>query len=351
MAFGFRDRKAWERQLKRCRDAGLRGNGPPLRTGASSVTYLNAPDGFTVELLHTEPWFDAAIGFTPRAAPRLAPFAGRNPSVTRRERAFKKAVVTGGAGRICGELASLCAADGTALVLVDRDAEGLERIAEPLRAQVDVSCVPVDFADLDALDAVANSIAQQHTDIDLLIAGAGVDRAQSLLNFDWRQARDDFNINTLANLVLLEQLLPAMTRRGGGHVTTIASLAALIGTPYEGVYSATKAALGRLMESARGELRDTGVTFTTAYPGFIDTPLMWANAYKHPYVVPLREAAERIYAATLRRKATVHFPLRERLRIAGGSLLPTRLRDRIAKDAMNPQVAAQLSGDGESDSA
>ncbi len=345
VAFGYRTRNAWERQLKRCRVAGLRGNGPPLRTGASSVTYLNDPDRFTVELLHTERWFDGAIGFAPRATPRVAPFAGHNPSVRRRDRAFKKAVITGAAGRICGELASLCADDGTALVLLDRDAAGLERTAERLRPRVAVECVAVDFADLDALDEVAAGIVERHPDTDLLLAGAGVDRGQSLLNFDWRQARDDFNINTLANLVLLENVLPAMTARGAGHVTAIASLAALIGTPYEGVYSATKAALGRLMESARGELRDTGVTFTTAYPGFIDTPLMWANVYKHPYVVPLRDAAERIYLATLKRRATVHFPLRERLRIAGGGLLPARLRDHLAKDAMDPAVAARLADD------
>jgi short-subunit dehydrogenase len=215
-----------------------------------------------------------------------------------------------------------------------------------LRSCVQVECLAVDLSDLEAVEQAAAQIARWHPDLDLLIAGAGVDRGQSMLNFDWRQARDDFNINTLANLVLFEQLLPLMRERGNGHVTAIASLAALIGTPYEGVYSATKAALGRLVESARGELRGTGVTFTTAFPGFIDTPLMWANAYKHPYVVPLREAAERIYEATLARRATLHFPVRERLRIAGGSMLPAVLRDRMTKDAMDPQAVSRLTGSG-----
>lgn len=345
IAFGFDSRDAFEDQLKRCRAAGLKGNGPPLRVGAGSVTYLNDPDGFSIELLHAAPSVQSALGFKPRATPKFAPFAGRAARRAAKRRPYRKALVTGGAGRICSEVAKLLAGDGTELILLDRDAEGLERVAAGLRGQVPVEAHAVDFADLDALDAVAGDLIERHPDIDLLFGGAGVDRHQSMLEFDWRQARDDFNINTLANLVLMQRLLPGMAARGEGHVTVIASLAALIGTPYEGVYSGTKAALSRLMDAARGELRGTGVTFTTVFPGFIDTPLMWANAYKHPYVVPLREAAERIHEATLKRRTRVHFPLQERARIAMSYVMPAAITDRIAKSAMNEEVGLRRYGD------
>ena len=55
----------------------------------------------------------------------------------------------------------------------------------------------LDFADLEAVDAAAAELVAEHPDIDLLIACAGLDRAQSLLAFDWRQARDDFTVNSL----------------------------------------------------------------------------------------------------------------------------------------------------------
>ncbi|MBI5310378.1 MAG: SDR family NAD(P)-dependent oxidoreductase, partial [Actinobacteria bacterium] len=236
---------------------------------------------------------------------------------------------------------------GTRLILTDRDAGGLAAVAERLGTNAVIECLPVDFTDLEVVDATIAKIVAEHPDIDLLVAVAGLDRGQTFTDFDWRRAREDFNVNTLANLVLLQHLVPAMTARGRGHVTAIASLAALIGTPYEGVYSATKAALGRLLDSARGELRGSGVTFTTVYPGFIDTPLMWANVYEHPYVVPLDEAADRIHEATVKRKAEIYFPARERLRIAAGRLLPAWLRDRIAKRAMNADVAGKLAGENE----
>lgn len=260
----------------------------------------------------------------------------------RSRRGFDKAIVTGAAGKISSAVAERLASGGTKLILMDRDAEGLATVAERIGAGRVAESVAVDFADLEALDTAVAAIVREHPDVDLLVAGAGLDRAQSFTAFDWRQARDDFNVNTLANLVLLQHLAPAMAARGRGHATMIASLAALIGTPYEGVYSATKAALSRLTDSARAELRGSGVTFTAVYPGFIDTPLMWANAYDHPYVVPLDEAADRIHAATLKRKTAIYFPARERLRIAAGGLLPTGLRDRVTKQAMNADVTRGL---------
>src|SRR5205814_1128798 len=114
---------------------------------------------------------------------------------------------------------------------------------------------------------------------DLVIAGAGLDRAQSLLALDWRQARDDFTVNSLSNLVLLSHLAPRMTGGRRGHVTAIVSLAGVVGMPYEAPYSASKAALAAIAESARAELEPRGMTFTAVFPGFVDTTMFRANAF------------------------------------------------------------------------
>ena len=199
------------------------------------------------------------MGFRPRPTPRLAPFAGRTPARLRSRRRFEKALVTGAAGGLGIELCRLPAEDETSLVLLDRDAEGLLASS---RSELGDGWTwrrtSVDFADLEAVDAAAAELVADHPDIDLLIAGAGLDRAQSLLAFDWRQARDDFTVNALSNLVLLSHLAPAMARRGGGHVTAIVSLAGLVGMPYEAPYSGSKAALAAIADppgpsSSRGD--------------------------------------------------------------------------------------------------
>jgi len=332
VAFGFRSRRGFDAAVARCRAAGIEGNGPPLRLGAWSVVYVNDEDGFSFELLHVEPWYERRMGFRPQPAPRLAPFAGRTPAGERRRRRFRKAIVTGAAGGIGRELCRLAAEDGTELVLLDRDEGALAALAGALEAPSER--IAADMSDLESLDGVAARLAAEHGDADLLIACAGLDRAQSLLAFDWRRAREDFAVNALANLVLLQHLAPAMAGRGRGHVTAVISLAGLVGLPYEAAYSGSKAALAAVVESARAELGPRGVTFTAVFPGFVDTPMFRANAFRHTYSIPARDAAERIYMASLRRRPQLSFPARERVRIEAGRLLPASLRARLARAAM-----------------
>jgi short-subunit dehydrogenase/catechol 2,3-dioxygenase-like lactoylglutathione lyase family enzyme len=335
IAFGFRDREGFEEAVRRCREAGLEGNGPPLRLGAWSVIYVNDDQGFSVELLHVEPWYERQMGFRPRPTPRIAPFAGRTPARTLRPaRRFEKAVITGAAGGIGRELTRLAAEDATSLVLVDRPGSALGEVAAEVSA-AEVTTVEADFADLEALDAAAAKLVAEHPDVDLLIAGAGLDRAQSMLGFDWRQAREDFHVNALSNLVLLSHLAPAMAARGGGHVTAIVSLAGLVGMPYEAAYSGSKAALATFAQSARAELEPKGITFTEVFPGFVDTPMFRGNAFRHTYWVTPRDAAELIYLATLKRKERLGFPAREYARARLAAMLPARLRDPLTRAAMN----------------
>jgi short-subunit dehydrogenase/catechol 2,3-dioxygenase-like lactoylglutathione lyase family enzyme len=338
IAFGFRDRAGFEAAFERCIEAGFEGNGPPVRLGAWSVVYVNDDQGFSVELLHVEPWYEGQMGFRPRATPRLAPFVGKTPAGQSRQRdRFGKALITGAAGGIGVELARLAAEDGTSLVLMDRPGARVAEGASALSTDADLASREVDFADLEALDAAAAELVAEHPDIDLLVAGAGLDRAQSMLGFDWRQAHEDFTVNALANLVLLTHLVPAMAERGRGHVTAIASLAGLVGMPYEAPYSGSKAALATIVESARAELEPRGITFTAVFPGFVDTPMFRANAFRHTYSVEPRDAAERIYLATLARRERLGFPALEYAKARLAAMLPARLRDPLTRKAMDPE--------------
>jgi short-subunit dehydrogenase/catechol 2,3-dioxygenase-like lactoylglutathione lyase family enzyme len=338
IAFGFRDRSEFDDACRRCAEAGVEGNGPPLHLGAWSVIYVNDDQGFSVELLHMEPWYEKQMGFKPRPTPRLAPFAGRTPARgLRPSGSFGKAVITGAAGGIGTELARLAAEDGTALLLMDREGSGLDELAAELEGGAEVATVEVDFTDLEAVDGALARVVREHPDVDLLLAGAGLDRAQSLLSFNWRQAHDDFKVNALANLVLLSHLVPAMAERGRGHVTAIVSLAGLVGMPYEAPYSGSKAALAAIADSARAELEPRGISFTAVFPGFVDTPMFRANAFKHTYSLTPRDAAERIYVATLHRRDRLGFPAVEYARARLAALLPARIRDPLTRNAMNPE--------------
>jgi hypothetical protein len=61
-----------------------------------------------------------------------------------------------------------------------------------------------------------------------------------------------------------------------------------------------------------------------------------ANAFKHTYSLTPRDAAERVYVATLRRRERLGFPATEYARARLAALLPARIRDPLARSAMNP---------------
>lgn len=247
---------------------------------------------------------------------------------------FRRALLTGAAGGLGSELSRLLAADGTALVLLDRDAGGLARVAAGLdTAGATVETHALDLADHDMLEARLREIADGEP-LDLLVASAGIDRPMRTDALDWRQARDHFAVNVEANLVLLAVMVPRMLECGGGHIAAVASLAALAGTPYEAAYCASKAALATLVDSARSELGPRGITFTTVFPGFVDTAIMQGNAYRITSKATPADAAARIHDAVLARRPRLVFPRSKYVRIRLGNLLPVRVRDAMARRAM-----------------
>jgi short-subunit dehydrogenase len=125
-----------------------------------------------------------------------------------------------------------------------------------------------------------------------------------------------------------------MVERGGGHVVAIASLGALAGFPYEAAYCGSKAALFTVIESARAELATKGVTFTTACPGFIRTPMLDGNAFTVTSAMPPEAAAARIHRAIGRRQPRLYFPRSTYWMIRLSNVLPVRLRDYAARRAM-----------------
>ncbi|MET8153970.1 SDR family NAD(P)-dependent oxidoreductase [Actinoplanes sp. NPDC049668] len=188
--------------------------------------------------------------------------------------AGRTAVVTGAASGIGEHVAHGLAARGSDLVLVDRDALGLDAVAERIRAAhagVAVETLVADLADRAAVIRTAEGIRDRHPAIGLLVNNAGValggrfDQV-SLAEFEWVMA-----VNFTAPVLLIHHLLPALTAEPGGHLVNVSSLYGLIAPPGQSAYSSSKFALRGLSEVLRGELLESGVGVTTVHPGGIRT--------------------------------------------------------------------------------
>jgi 3-oxoacyl-[acyl-carrier protein] reductase len=106
---------------------------------------------------------------------------------------------------------------------------------------------------------------------DLLVCAAGSTRARPLLRLteaDWDRVLAD-NLTGAARCA--RAALPAMVRRGGGHIVFVSSWSAHHPPPGQAAYAAAKAGLLGLMRSLAREAGPSGIRVNAILPGFLET--------------------------------------------------------------------------------
>ena len=184
------------------------------------------------------------------------------------------AVVTGAASGIGAALATQLAARGSNLVLVDRDKERLDGVADGVRRdhpQLAVDTYVVDLSDDAATGEAAESLAAAHPGTTLLVNNAGValggrfDQV-TLEEFDWVMA-----VNFRSVVRLTHAFLPALKAHPGSHLVNVSSVFGIFAPAGQAAYSASKFAVRGFSEAVRHELAEDGVGVTVVHPGGIRT--------------------------------------------------------------------------------
>ena len=190
---------------------------------------------------------------------------------------MKTIVITGASDGIGAEMARQLAQTqgaGVALVLAARNEARLTQVA--------TQC-----ADLGAQTLVVKTDVAIESECRQLIAAtlARFDRIDTLINNTGMSAQALFEDVKAEDLAWYEQLmrinlwgsvwcthaaLPYL-KQSRGSIVAVSSLAGLIGVPGRTAYSATKFAMTGFFEALRAELKATGVSVTTAYPGVVAT--------------------------------------------------------------------------------
>ncbi|HWH25349.1 MAG TPA: SDR family oxidoreductase [Pseudolysinimonas sp.] len=179
------------------------------------------------------------------------------------------ALVTGGTSGIGAEFARQLAARGHDLVLVARDVERLNSMAEELRATGrTVEILAADLAKPDDTDAVAARLADTDRPIDVLVNNAGFGLKTKLAVADIAEHDRALNVMVRAILVLSAAVVPGMRERGHGAIINVASIAGQLSM---GGYSAIKSWATIFSQSLANELHGSGVTVTALEPGWVRT--------------------------------------------------------------------------------
>lgn len=245
-------------------------------------------------------------------------------------------VVTGAAGGIGRELCRSFAREGSRIGMVDRDGAALELLADELR-ETGAQCEPAlaDVCDRDQVHDAVGRITASLGDPDILVPSAGICRASTVDDLRVRELEDVIRTNYLGLVYAVEAVLPAMLRRGRGHIVGISSMAGVRAIPFETAYCASKAAVEAFLESIRAELRRRGITVTISYPAYVRTGLLdEINAamgadMSDGRALTVEQAAFRIMRGVRRRHSRIYLPRGLGMAVRLSFLLPPRLYDLI----------------------
>jgi 3-oxoacyl-[acyl-carrier protein] reductase len=203
------------------------------------------------------------------------------------------AVVTGAARGIGRGIASVLAAEGAQVVIVDVDAEAGEATADELGG----IAVFADVTDRASVEAMAVTVLERLGGAHIVAANAGVYPFADLDSLDdttWDQV---MNLNVGGAVRTVQAFLPAMRARGYGRIVLTSSITGPItGQPGFAHYGASKAAMLGFMRSAAVELALTGITINAVMPGNVSTPGFADTSDEHQELmlssIPMRRFAE-----------------------------------------------------------
>ena len=214
----------------------------------------------------------------------------------------RTALVTGAAAGIGREAALTIAARGArAVVLVDLDGDGLEPVAEAVRA---CGAMPyartLDAGDFGTTASVLRELEPVAGPIDVLVNAAGNIAGSSFAELGREEWEATLASHVKSVFTTCRLLVPGMVARGDGRIVNVASVAGKRGGGFLGktAYAGAKAAVNGFTKALAREVAPHGVRVNSVNPGLTDTrrldglradPEVWARCLA---AVPLGRIAQ-----------------------------------------------------------
>jgi NAD(P)-dependent dehydrogenase (short-subunit alcohol dehydrogenase family) len=203
----------------------------------------------------------------------------------------KVAVVTGGGGVLCAELAAALAANGAKIGVLDLNGDAAENTAAQIRAlgatAIGVSANVLERA---SLEAAAERVLKELGPCDLLLNGAGGNHPKGTTTKEWYEDGDlgdqslttffdldpkgvefVFNLNFLGTLLPTQVFTQQMLGRSGCSIINISSMNAFCPLTKIPAYSGAKAAVSNFTQWLAVHFCKAGIRVNAIAPGFFLT--------------------------------------------------------------------------------
>lgn len=180
------------------------------------------------------------------------------------------ALVTGPTAGIGRAFAEALGSRGHDLVLVARDQQRLDDLAEHLRSKhgVDVEVIVADLADREATSRVEARLADPGRPVSILVNNAGFGRKRPFAENSVEDEQEMLDVLVTAVMRLSHAAVGPMLGRGEGAIVNVSSVAAFLP---RGTYSAAKRYVVSFSEWLDVTYRDRGVRGMAVCPGFVKT--------------------------------------------------------------------------------
>ena len=207
-------------------------------------------------------------------------------------------VITGAAAGMGAEVATQLAARGARIALLDRDEEGMARVAASLPGSGHTMHV-VDLTDDAVVQAVAAEVTAAHPRVQVLVTCAGSSMLGSIDQLTMTEMRWLIDVNLWGTVGITQALLPALRAAPAAHIAHHVSIYGLAAPAGRIPYATSKFAVRGLTKSVAMEVGKHGIRVNSIHPGFI-TSAMTERLDPEHLPIPLgRPAAPEEVAGTV----------------------------------------------------
>jgi short-subunit dehydrogenase len=260
---------------------------------------------------------------------------------------MKLVLVTGASSGIGEATAKLYGSKGARVLLLARDNDRLERVAEAIRRSGGTATpYSVDLSRAAAIDETAARIRREAGTPDIIINNAGAGRWLPTVETTSEDALRMIEVPSRAAFNLTRAFLPQMLARRSGAIAFITSPASYLAWPKASAYIAARRAVAGLAETLQSELKGTGLAVSLVVLGTVETPYWEHNPGSRenvpktdPRLVPILtpdEAAGAIFDGISNRRAFVVKPAIFRALFVLKALFPRLVARQLSRPAGKP---------------
>lgn len=189
----------------------------------------------------------------------------------------RTALITGSTSGIGLGIAKALAAAGANVVLnglgKEEDIEAAIHAVQQVASGV-IQYSPANLLRREETEQMVATAIHDFSKIDILVNNAGIQYVAPIQDFPVDKWNDIIAINLSSSFHTIRAATPKMIENGWGRIVNVASVHALVASPYKAAYVAAKHGIAGLTKTVALELATNNITVNAVAPGYVQTPLV-----------------------------------------------------------------------------